>query len=337
MKEEEEMEYPFDVRDVRISDPFILADPKTRKYYTYASVFNPDRYPGMRFATGFCCICSEDLIHWSDPIRVFDKDEAGFWGDKDYWAPECHIWNGKYYLISSFRKAGSLRRCQCLVSDNPTGPFRPVRPEPVTPEGWQCLDGTLFADLDGRPWMIFCHEWLQVGDGQIAALPLSEDLGSAVGEPEILFRASDAPWAAQFFDSKTGKGGGWVTDGPFLHRLKSGKLIMLWSNFTTAGYATGVARSLSGTLHGPWVQEKNPLYFLDGAHSMLFRSFEGQLMMALHCPNVPGKKRMLLFTMEETENSIAIVNEITGNWYNGASGPAQGYLYEDPYQDKRGL
>ena len=89
--------------------------------------------------------------------------------------------------------------------------------------------------------------------------------------------------------------------------------------------------------HGPWVQEKNPLYFHNGAHSMLFRTFEGQLMMALHCPNVPRQKRMLLFTMEETENSIAIVNEITGNWYTYASGPAKGYVYEDAYQDVRGL
>ena len=331
------MDYPFDIRDIHISDPFILADPKTRKYYTYASVFNPDRYPDMKYASGFYAICSEDLIHWSDPIRVFDREETGFWGDRDYWAPECHIWRGKYYLISSFRTNGSLRRCQCLVADDPTGSFQPICPEPVTPEGWQCLDGTLFADTDGKPWMVFCHEWLQVGDGQIAAIPLSDDLGSAIGGPEILFRASDAPWAAPFYDKNTGASGGWVTDGPFLHRLKSGRLIMLWSDFTASGYATGVARSLSGTLHGPWIQEKNPLYFLDGAHSMLFRTFEGQLMMALHCPNVHTKKRMLLFTMEETEDSIHIVNEITGNWYNGASGPAKGYLYEEQYRDFRGL
>ena len=35
--------------------------------------------------------------------------------------------------------------------------------------------------------MVFCHEWLQVFDGQIAAVPLSDDLGEAIGEPEILF------------------------------------------------------------------------------------------------------------------------------------------------------
>jgi len=60
-------------------------------------------------------------------------------------------------------------------------------------------------------------------------------------------------------------------------------------------------------------------------------------MMSLHCPNIPRQKRILLFTMEETEHSISIVNEITGNWYNHASGPASDYIYKEPYQDQRGL
>ena len=37
------MEYPFDVKDVLISDPFILADPKTHRYYTYATMFKQAR------------------------------------------------------------------------------------------------------------------------------------------------------------------------------------------------------------------------------------------------------------------------------------------------------
>ena len=54
--------------------------------------------------------------------------------------------------------------------------------------------------------MVFCHEWLQVGDGQICAIPMSDDLGEAIGDPVILFRASDGKWNA-----KGGKEGGYVT------------------------------------------------------------------------------------------------------------------------------
>lgn len=319
------MDYPFHVRDINISDPFILADPVTKKYYTYARRFNMDRFPNQRTDCGtFYGIVSEDLIHWSEPQLVFEQGE--FWADLDYWAPECHYYKGKYYIISTFRAKGTYRRCQCLVSDSPLGPFVPIKQEPVTPKGWHCLDGTLYLDKKGDPWMVFCHEWLQVYDGQIAAIRLTEDLGSSVGDPIILFRASDAPWRGSFVGEG---GGGYVTDGPFLHRMKDGTLIMLWSNFTSQGYATGYAKSLSGEIYGPWVQEPEPLYALDGAHSMLFHTFDGQLMMALHCPNIHPLKRILLFEMEERNGGLHIVNEVTGNWYNSIGGPAKNYRFKD--------
>lgn len=327
------MEYPFHVRDVNISDPFILADAKSGKYYTYARRFNADRFPWQKESGVFHALESPDLIHWSEPRPVFEKED--FWADLDYWAPECHIWQGRYYLISSFRAKGTYRRCQCLVSDTPLGPFKPIRRDPVTPKGWQCLDGTLYVDSHGKPWMVFCHEWLQVFDGQIAAVPLSDDLGEAVANPVILFRASEAPWR----DALIGKngGGGYVTDGPFLHRMGNGTLIMLWSNFTQYGYATGYARSKSGDIQGPWIQERDPLYAHDGAHSMLFRTFGGKLMMSLHCPNIQPLKRILLFEMEERGDKLHIVNEVTGNWYNSIRGPAQNYRYKEDCMEEPGF
>ncbi len=319
------MEYPFHIRDIRCSDPFILADPVSRRYYVYAAYFSPERFPSQKAGGVFHALESEDLIHWSEPQLVFEQGD--FWADLDYWAPECHLYKGKYYLISSFRAKGTYRRCQCLVSDSPLGPFKPVRPEPVTPKGWQCLDGTLYMDRKGKPWMVFCHEWLQVFDGQIAAVPLSDDLGEAVGPPKILFRASDAPWRGKMLGN--GQNGGFVTDGPFLHRMQDKTLIMLWSNFTSLGYATGYAKSQSGEITGPWIQEPEPLYAHDGAHSMLFRTFEGQLMMSLHCPNIHALKRILLFEMEEQGGRLHIINEATGNWYNNIRGTAGNYRYKD--------
>lgn len=317
--------FPYSIRDVHISDPFILADERSGFYYTYVQFVDKERFPEAKCDEPcFYVIKSPDLINWSVPKVCFKKGD--FWADKDYWAPECHIRKGKYYIISSFRAEGKYRGCQCLVSDSPEGPFTPVGDGPVTPKGWHCLDGTLYEDTDGSPWMIFCHEWMQVYDGQVCAVKLSEDLSKAVSEPEILFRASDAPWRG-----KNTVGGSLVTDGPFLHRLPSGTLIMLWSSFSDkGGYTAGYARSLSGTLHGPWVQVQDPLYALDGGHAMLFKSFEGKLMMSLHCPNIHPKKRILLFEMDESGDRLAIKNEITGNWYNGAGGTAEHWRYKVP-------
>ena len=92
----------------------------------------------------------------------------------------------------------------------------------------------------------------------------------------------------------------------------------------------GYARSESGTIHGPWLQEKVPLYALDGGHAMLFRAFNGKLMMSLHCPNIHPKKRILLFEMEDEGDKLVIRNEVTGNWYNNAGGSAEKWHYSVP-------
>ena len=134
-------QYPYHVRDVHISDPFILADPKSRCYYTYVQFADTERFPDVETDKEhgvFYVLESKDLIHWSKPQICFRQNN--FWADKDYWAPEVHIWKGRYYLFSSFRADGHYRKCQCLVSDSPKGPFEPIRQEAVTPDGWQSLD-----------------------------------------------------------------------------------------------------------------------------------------------------------------------------------------------------
>ena len=45
-------------------------------------------------------------------------------------------------------------------------------------------------------------------------------------------------------------------------------------------------------------------------HRMLFRSLNGELLMALHQPNTPGKQRLHLFRAEDTGNTLAVKNEI---------------------------
>jgi beta-xylosidase len=313
-------DYSYHIRDVHISDPCILADPVSRHYYTYMHFADFNRFPQLKGnSPRFFVIESEDLINWTEPRVCFTKGDE-FWADLDYWAPEVHYYDGSYILISSFRAKGMYRRCQCLISESPLGPFRPIAPNPVTPPGWHCLDGTLYTDRKRKPWMVFCHEWLQVNDGQIAAVPLSEDLGSAAGDPIILFYASDGPWNT-----------GVVTDGPWLYRMKNGSLIMLWSGSSkNGGYATAYARSKSGDIAGPWEQESQALYDLDGGHSMLFHTFDNQLMMALHCPNDHPRKRILLFEMAEEGDKLRIVNEVTGNWYNAIGGRAHRFTYPYP-------
>lgn len=281
------------IENIYIRDPFIL--PWQGTYYLYAA-----QYPTFIVRT------STDLTNWSEPAVIFDRP-ADFWSDRDFWAPECHAYRSpidgvtRFYLFASFKSADKCRGTQILYADAPDGRFVPLTAEPVTPRDWECLDGTLWIE-DGRPYMVFCHEWLQVGDGEVCAMPLSDDLTTATGEPVVLFRASEPKWVCPVREATE-----FVTDGPFLYRTKTGALLMLWSSFGDKGYAETVAQSSDGTLFGKWKQEEVPLMPENGGHGMLFTTFDGKLRLVLHAPNSPaGAERAHYFPIADCGDHLAL-------------------------------
>lgn len=276
------------LRDIHLRDPFVLPDADAGVYYLYGSTdSNIWSGPG----TGFNAYRSSDLERWEGPFQVFSP-EAEFWGKENFWAPEVHRAGGRFFMFATFR--GSVGRgTAILAGESPLGPFHPHSDGPVTPAEWDALDGTLFLDADDRPWLVFCHEWLQCGDGKVCARRLSEDLRSGIGVSEVLFTASQAPWAVPT------KSGGYVADGPFLYRPKNGSLLMLWSSFGAFGYAQGVAEAVSGDILGPWKHRDPPLWEADGGHGMLFRSTRGTLKLILHHPNQTPYERALAFDLSE--------------------------------------
>ncbi len=272
-------------QDIVIRDPFVLPVAETGTYYLYGTTARnqANGYPEL----GFYSYRSADLKEWEGPTPAF-LPAADFWGTQDFWAPEVHRYNGAYYMFATFKAPGRCRGTQILRSDYPDGPFLPLTSGPVTPTDWECLDGTLFVDDSGAPWIVFCHEWLQIVDGSIEAMPLTDDLSRAAGEPRTLFHASDAPWARPLRDQRS-----YVTDGPFLFR-EEGKLCMLWSSFGAEGYAMGIAESESGLVTGQWRQRPQPFFAKDGGHGMRFKTFDGRLLCTIHQPNTPDEHPVFL-------------------------------------------
>ncbi|SFJ48350.1 Glycosyl hydrolases family 43 [Paenibacillus sp. UNC496MF] len=192
------------------------------------------------------------------------------------------------------------------AADGPLGPFLPHSAGPVTPERWSSLDGSLFVDEAGAPWMVFCHEWQQIGDGEVCAVRLGADLREAAGEPETLFRASEAPWTTPYVSPRYPDTANYVTDGPFLFRGGAGALYLLWASFIANTYALGVARSESGGLAGPWTHQPEALYRSDGGHGMIFRAFDGRLLLAIHAPNRTPDERPLFLEIAERGGAIRL-------------------------------
>jgi hypothetical protein len=306
-------------------DPFIVADAQNKTYYLYTAI--GARQSDQKRA-GVVVYKSKDLVSWSGPKLVFSVPD-GIWANPGdgAWAPEVHRYHDKYYLFVTLHNnerlidekeqvtrpmyqgkvaMAHMRGTQILVSDSLEGPFVVLGKDAAPPPNYMSLDGTLFVE-DGTPYMIYAHEWIQVLDGTMEAIQLSPGLSHSVGEPFYLFKASDAPWLGE--QTKTSnKPRTYVTDGPFLYRTRSGKLLMLWSSYRDGLYMETVAYSTSGKLHGPWKQQA-PLVGDDSGHGMLFRSFDGKLMLVLHHPFRNAHAQ--IFEIEDAGDKLVLKGQLS--------------------------
>ncbi|MBQ8653793.1 MAG: family 43 glycosylhydrolase [Clostridia bacterium] len=280
--------------DINIRDPYVLVH--DGKYYLYgtrgATCWGP--------ATGFDVYVSEDMENWSDPIVCFENDGT-FWADRNYWAPEVHVYQGKFYMFASFKNPDVRRGTAILKADTPLGPFVPHSDGCITPPDWECLDGTFYVSKTGTPYMVFCHEWVQAGDGEVCAVQLTADLSAPAGEPKLLFHASDAAWC-QVKHHSSGVSG-CVTDGPFMWRTSDGSLLCLWASFSEGGYTEAVARSSNGEIDGVFTQI-DPLFMDDGGHGMIFRALDGQLYLTLHSPNAHLEERPFFHRVKDAGDHL---------------------------------
>lgn len=294
------------LKDIHLRDVCVLADKTTGTYYMIGS---------GRQAT-VVEYTSKDLVNWTGPKEIY-RTPPNLWPGAPInaiWAPEMHAYNGKYYLFLTFStnkllpeqwdnwRPRVVRGSAILVGDSPTGPFKAFLNHSTPSPDLITLDGTFWVE-DGKPYMVFAHEWVQISNGTIEYLPLKDDLSEAIDKPKLMFRASFAKWPRP---SPTE--GCYVTDGPYLYKSKSGKLMMIWSSFTNSGYTVGVAISDSGKLAGPWHHDNTPLFDKDGGHGMLFHTFDGKLLMALHTPN-NREAQPHFYYIEDTGETLKVTGE----------------------------
>ncbi len=289
-----------------LSDPCILADKASNTYYMTG--------------TGGMLWKSKDLRLWSGPYQVTRTDPESWMGPQPMiWAAELHPYKGKYYYFATFTNRSIVletvkgnvinrRASHVLVSDKPDGPYVPMQDATYLPSDVPTLDGTFWVDTDGKPYLIYCQEWLVNWNGTMEKIELKPDLSGTVGKRKILFFAYDSPWSKDV-DENGRTVPNKVTDGPYLFRTQTGKLGMIWTSWVLSDYVQGVAYSTSGTLDGPWVQEKEPITPPNFGHAMLFRTFEGKLLMSIHSHrNENGRTIRIphLFEVDDSGDKIVV-------------------------------
>lgn len=308
MKTRVQKDVPLD--SIRMSDPFIFPDEKSQTYYMTG--------------TGGMLWKSKDLARWEGPFRPFKTNPESWMGPKPMvWAAEIHQHNDKYYFFATFTNLAvnidtvdcniiPRRACHILVADSPEGPFVPVSDKDYLPADKPTLDATLWIDSDQKPYMVYCHEWLQNRNGTVEKILLADDFSTTVGQPTILFRASESPWSRETTDDHSVKPNK-VTDGPFLFRTSNGKLGMMWTSWIHDIYTQGVAYSQSGTLDGPWLQEPEPITPPNFGHGMLFKTFDGRTLMCIHSHKKISQdnvdRRPHLFTVSLLGSRLQVMQE----------------------------
>ena len=280
----------------KLRDPFILVD--NGVYYAYGTSWKCYKNTSGNLEGPWTSL--------GRVASVSDPDTDG--GSR--WAPEVYKYNGAYYMFTTYLNAKTNHRgCTIMKSDSPEGPFVEITGGHITPKDWDAIDGTLYIDPDGQPWMVFVHEWTSMADGNgaFAAAKLSGDLTRFISQPIELFKAKEPHWATSG-----------VTDGCFMYTTQEGELLMLWSNFSEYGYNVAVARSSNGRLDGEWTHEPLLLYSqyltggYDGGHAMIFTDTDGQMYLCFHSPNTAEedrKERPVMLAIRE-ENGRLVWDEV---------------------------
>lgn len=291
------------IDSMELRDPFIILDKDEHVYYMTG--------------TGGSVWTSKNLRQWSGPYNVLQLDTTMWMGSNPtIWAPEIHKFNNKYYYMATFTRPDVIidkvagrdiprRSCQLFVADRIQGPYKPIIAErPLLRADQPSLDATFCSDELGAGYIIYSHEWIQNWDGTVQIIRLTDDFSKQMGEPFVMFTASQNSWSSGV-DSLGNKSFCPVMDGPFLFDTEGGELGILFSTYIDGEYAVGVAYSRKGYgLNGPWEIEPEPLLRDNNGHPMMFNDFDGTLVMAVHKDTVINNRRTSVPRLIEMDNQF---------------------------------
>lgn len=325
--------YSLRLPDMPLRDPFILVDQATQSYFLYAE---NDAALSGEGGSGVMVYQSKNLREWSSPAKVYSVPSDG-WAAADGGAaaPEVHFYAGKYYLFVTLQNRGTIlgvsqqgsmpywqtqwaRASVIAVADSPLGPFVDMdAAAPFTNPRFMTLDGTLYVEPDGTPWMVLARDWIQKIDATMEAVQLVEDLSGPAADPIWLFKGSSAPWYKDpVYGAPPGRalvndlqGPPYATYGPQVYDTPSGALVMLWSSYRRhyTEYVQAQALSRTGNIAGPW-ELLDPIVTGNKGHGMIFEALDGQLMLILHNNHdIPQEARAELYDVAITDNGVEVL------------------------------
>jgi beta-xylosidase len=216
------------------ADPFVMAH--GGEFIAYAT----NRGINLPMAT------SRDLVHWdfvrdpADSKKLLDGfPQLGAWARTDLtWAPEVMAIGGKFVLYYTARD--KRKNVQCIgvaTADDPRGPFRDTRGEPLVcqPELGGTIDADPFRDTDGKLYLYYKSDGNNVGKGTVIwGQRLSDDGLSVTGKAVGLVK-DDKDWEMRLVEAPT------MVRSTAGYRLFYSAAFYGWNTERLSPYATGYA------------------------------------------------------------------------------------------------
>ena len=233
-----------------IADPFVLNHDGL--YYLYGTT---------SAGKGFKYWVSANLVDWEPKGFAFQRNERS-WGQSSFWAPEVIHYNNKFYMIYSCQGktmfGKGLRLC-LAVSNSPEGPYTELY-APLFDFGFSCIDGHIFVDEDGTPYLYYemvgsvGEFWNKAGYlwGYIFGVELSDDLSELKQQPVLCLYPSQE-WE--------GVNSMWARSNEGMTVFKNNNIYYMTysaNHYQDPNYGIGYATSQKPL--GMWIKsEKNPI------------------------------------------------------------------------------
>lgn len=259
---------------MNITSPYIIYDKSANLYYMTGD--------------GGAMWHSRDMQVWEGPFDILQHSEESWMGaTPKVLSPEIHKYKDKYYYMATFTSAnalsseeesGTARRtsCEVFVGDKITGPYKHIsQGAPLLSLEETSEHPTFCTDEYNVGYLIYNRNWADKGDATVQIIRLGRKLDTRVGEPYIMFRASQNPWASDCLGYASP-----YLASPFFFETLSGQLGILFTSVEGGEKAIGVAYSETGHLDGPWIIEPQPLLVGNVSNAMLFKDYDGKQLMA---------------------------------------------------------
>lgn len=136
---------------LQMGDPFVLQHGD--RYFLFGTNASNE---------GFKCWESPDLVQWTPKGWAYQETDDS-WAKSHYWAPEVKEYRGKFYMTySAMPKSADTPRLliALAVSDDPAGPYKDLY-APWFDFGYSAIDGHIFVDDDGKPYLYFSRNALR--------------------------------------------------------------------------------------------------------------------------------------------------------------------------------